>query len=64
MISKHECKIKIKTDVESETFEVKGKDSTTTIYPNLKGEMFQFSIESDGSDAHVACPEISIGISQ
>lgn len=64
LISKHECKIKIKTDVESETFEVKGKDSTTTIYPNLKGEMFQFSIESDGSDAHVACPEISIGISQ
>ena len=64
ILAKEDCKIKIKTDQESKTFEVSGKTSTTTFYPNLKGEMFQFSIETDGSNAHIACPEISIGISR
>ena len=64
VVSKHDCKITIKTNLESKTFDVKGKNSTSTVYPNLKGEMFQFSIETEESEAEIASPEITIGISR
>ena len=64
LISKKDCKIKIVTDNDKKLFDIKGKETTSVIYPNLKGEMFQFSIETDDSMAHISCPEISIGISK
>lgn len=64
LVAKENCKVIIKTDLETKTFEVKGKNSTSVIYPNLKGEMFQFSLETDGSFASIACPEITIDISR
>lgn len=64
LVTKQDCKIIIKTDVESKTFDVKGKESTSVIYPNLRGEMFQFSIESCGNTASIACPEITIDVSK
>ena len=64
LVTKHNCKVVIKTNLESKIFEIEGKNSTSTIYPNLKGEMFQFSIETDGDLSDIASPEITIGISK
>ena len=64
IISKHNCLVKIKTNLESKTFEIVGKNSTSTIYPNLKGEMFQFSIETEGELSEISSPEITIGITR
>ncbi len=63
ILSKYDCKVKIKTDVEEKVFEIKAKNSTSVIYPNLKGEMFQFSIFCEQGIAKISSPEITIGIS-
>lgn len=64
LLTKYDCKVTVKTDCESKTFEVKGKNSTSTIYPVVKGEMFQFSIETDGDLSCISCPEITIDVSK
>jgi hypothetical protein len=64
LISKNDCKIIVKTDRDSKEFNIKGKKSTSIVYPNITGEMFQFSIESDIADANISVPEITIGVSQ
>lgn len=64
LLTKEDCVVKIKTDVEEKSFEVKGKDVTSVFYPNLKGEMFQFKIETIGSLADISAPEITFGISR
>lgn len=64
LISKYDCKIIVKTDKESREFDIKGKESTTTIQPNITGEMFQFTIETNSAYAEIAVPEITIGVSR
>lgn len=64
LITEHDCKVILKTDKESKEFDIEGKDSTSTIYPNITGEMFQFIIESDIEDANISVPEIEIGVSK
>lgn len=64
LISEYDCKVIVKTDKKTKEFEIKGKESTSTIYPNITGEMFQFSIESDSENANIAVPEITIGVSK
>jgi hypothetical protein len=62
LISKYDCKVKIKTDKEEKSFDIKGSDTTSTIHPNVVGEMVQFSFESESADAYIAVPEITIGV--
>lgn len=64
LISKHDCEVVVKTDKETRSFDIQGKDSTSIIYPNISGEMFQFSIQTDGEMAKISVPEITIGVSK
>lgn len=64
LISKYDCSVTIKTDKEEKTFAITGSDKTQTICPSVSGEMLQFSFDSAIADAHIAVPEITVGVSK
>ena len=64
LISKKPCKLILKTDLGESKYDVAGSDKTNLIITHNEGEMFQFGIESDSSEAYIADAEISLVVSR
>lgn len=64
MLAKQPCKVVVRTDKFEQEYDVNGTSKTTTILPNLEGEMFQIGFISELDIAQISNAEIEVSITE
>lgn len=64
LLSKQPCKVVVRTDKFEQEYDVNGTSKTTTILPNLEGEMFQIGFKSELDVAQISNAEIEVSITE
>lgn len=60
LLTKYDCNVTVFTEKDSVTFSVVGKNTTSKIKPNLKGELIGIKIESLEENAYISNAKIKI----